>query len=257
MRIDNNYNLQNYTDLLGTTNNNSNDLFSSLLSTLTNTQNHSCCSHNNTQQEETNINIGSMNIDTEKNILTLDDISLNFGNRNITISNLVINNSNLTNNLPEENNDLTTEGTNNNDEILTENLNNQIIVEQPKVESFKVQNAINLAYVQIGKDYIWGANGPDSFDCSGLVKYLYNESFGINLPRVSYDQAKVGSEVSKENLQAGDLVFFDTMDKGRVSHVGIYIGNDEFIHAANSKKGVIKSTLSGHYESKYITARRP
>ena len=69
--------------------------------------------------------------------------------------------------------------------------------------------------------------------------------------------SKVGKAVSREDLQVGDLVFFDTMNKGRVSHVGIYIGNNEFIHAANSKKGVIKSTLTGYYDKKFVNARRP
>ena len=121
----------------------------------------------------------------------------------------------------------------------------------------RVKNAIDLAYDQLGKDYVWGANGPDSFDCSGLTKYIYKKAFGIDLPRVSYEQAKFGKAVDKEDLQPGDLIFFDTMNKDRVSHVGIYVGNNEFIHAANSNKGVIKSSLSGYYEDRYINARRP
>ena len=116
---------------------------------------------------------------------------------------------------------------------------------------------IKLLKEQVGKPYVWGANGPDSFDCSGLVRYVYKNALGKDIPRVSEDQSKVGQAVSRENLQPGDLVFFDTMDKGKVSHVGMYIGNNEFIHAANSKKGVIKSTLTGYYDKKFINARRP
>ena len=85
----------------------------------------------------------------------------------------------------------------------------------------------------------------------------YKNALGKDIPRVSEDQSKVGQAVSRENLQPGDLVFFDTMDKGKVSRVGMYIGNNEFIHAANSKKGVIKSTLTGYYDKKFINARRP
>ena len=121
----------------------------------------------------------------------------------------------------------------------------------------KMDKAIELLKQQVGKPYVWGDEGPDSFDCSGLVQYIYKNALGINLPRVSYDQSKVGQAVSREDLQPGDLVFFDTMDKGKVSHVGMYIGNNEFIHAANSKKGVIKSTLTGYYDKKFINARRP
>lgn len=120
-----------------------------------------------------------------------------------------------------------------------------------------MDKAIELLKQQLGKPYVWGDEGPDSFDCSGLVQYIYKNALGINLPRVSYDQSKVGQAVSREDLQPGDLVFFDTMDKGKVSHVGMYIGNNEFIHAANSKKGVIKSTLTGYYDKKFINARRP
>ncbi|MDY3002143.1 MAG: C40 family peptidase [Romboutsia timonensis] len=120
-----------------------------------------------------------------------------------------------------------------------------------------MDKAIDLLKQQLGKPYVWGDEGPDSFDCSGLVQYIYKNALGKDLPRVSYDQSKVGQAVSREDLQPGDLVFFDTMDKGKVSHVGRYIGNNEFIHAANSKKGVIKSTLTGYYEKKFINARRP
>lgn len=121
----------------------------------------------------------------------------------------------------------------------------------------KMDKAIDLLKQQLGKPYVWGNEGPNSFDCSGLVQYIYKNALGKDLPRVSYDQSKVGQAVSREDLQVGDLVFFDTMNKGRVSHVGIYIGNNEFIHAANSKKGVIKSTLTGYYDKKFINARRP
>ncbi|MDY5853793.1 MAG: C40 family peptidase [Bacilli bacterium] len=120
-----------------------------------------------------------------------------------------------------------------------------------------MDKAIDLLKQQLGKPYVWGDEGPDSFDCSGLVQYIYKNALGKDLPRVSYDQSKVGQAVSREDLQPGDLVFFDTMDKGKVSHVGMYIGNNEFIHAANSKKGVIKSTLTGYYDKKFINARRP
>lgn len=121
----------------------------------------------------------------------------------------------------------------------------------------KMDKAIELLENQLGKKYIWGADGPDSFDCSGLVQYVYKNALGKDIPRVSYEQAKFGQAVKKEDLQVGDLVFFDTMNKGRVSHVGMYVGNNEFIHASNPKDGVKKSTLSGFYEKTYIGARRP
>lgn len=121
----------------------------------------------------------------------------------------------------------------------------------------KIEKMLNLLEQQIGKRYIWGTEGPNTFDCSGLVKYIYKEAMGVTLPRVSYEQAKFGKSVRKDELQPGDLVFFDTMNKNRVSHVGIYIGNNQFIHSANSRKGVIKSELKGYYADKYISAKRP
>lgn len=121
----------------------------------------------------------------------------------------------------------------------------------------KMDKAIELLKKQVGKKYVWGATGPNTFDCSGLTQYIYKEALGKNIPRVSYEQSKYGKAVNKKDLQVGDLIFFDTMNKGRVSHVGMYIGNNKFIHASNPKDGVKTSTLSGYYEKAYRGARRP
>lgn len=123
--------------------------------------------------------------------------------------------------------------------------------------SFKTAKAIEMAKAQLGKPYVWGATGPNKFDCSGLTQYIYKHAYGKDIPRVSYEQAKVGQAVDIKDLQPGDLVFFDTLNKGRVSHVGIYIGNNEFIHASNRRDGVKKSTLTGVFIDKYKGARRP
>lgn len=144
----------------------------------------------------------------------------------------------------------------NSNTINTATVNKNTISEESKTSS-KMDSAIKSLEKQIGKPYVWGANGPDSFDCSGLVRYIYKTELGKDIPRVSYDQSKFGQAVEKKDLQPGDLVFFDTMNKGRVSHVGMYIGNDEFIHASNPKDGVKKSKLSGYYENTYKGARRP
>ncbi|MCY6370241.1 NlpC/P60 family protein [Clostridium ganghwense] len=101
-----------------------------------------------------------------------------------------------------------------------------------------------------GTPYVWGANGPNSFDCSGYVKYVYAH-FGVRLPRVSRDQARVGTYVSRSNLQPGDLVFFG---KGRIHHVGMYVGNGCYIHAPRTGDVVKISSLSSR--SDYATARR-
>lgn len=126
--------------------------------------------------------------------------------------------------------------------------------------SSKVRKVIEIVKNQLGKRYVWGAEGPSTFDCSGLMKYAYGQ-VGIALNRVSSDQAKNGIEVSKSNLQPGDLVFFSGINSSssssRISHVGMYIGNGEFIHAANSKRGVVKDSLNtSYYSNHFVTARR-
>ncbi|GAA0715418.1 hypothetical protein GCM10008904_32250 [Paraclostridium ghonii] len=123
--------------------------------------------------------------------------------------------------------------------------------------SGNMDKAVSLIESKIGNKYVWGATGPNSFDCSGLVQYVYKNALGKDIPRTSYEQSKFGKAVDKKDLQVGDLVFFDTMGKGRVSHVGMYVGNNEFVHAANEKAGIKKSKLTGYYETHYKGARRP
>ena len=115
----------------------------------------------------------------------------------------------------------------------------------------KVQKVISVAKAQMGKPYRWGATGPSSFDCSGLMQYAFKNGAGVSLPRVSRDQAKVGKKVSKAELQPGDLVFFAR--GGRINHVGMYVGNDQYIHAPQTGDVVKISKLSSRT---LYTARR-
>ena len=109
-----------------------------------------------------------------------------------------------------------------------------------------------------GGKYIWGGTTPQGFDCSGYVQYLYKKH-KVNLPRTAWAQSKRGEAVNINNLQKGDLLFFLT-DKKRgipVTHVGIYLGNGKFIHAASKKKGIIISPIHhGYYANKFVSARR-
>lgn len=110
-----------------------------------------------------------------------------------------------------------------------------------KWEPFTVADEIEWnAKELLGKKYVWGATGPRTYDCSGFTQKLYRD-VGIKLPRVSRQQAKKGEYVRFENLKKGDLVFFDTKRKGkrRVTHVGIYLGNGDFIHASSGAKKVV------------------
>lgn len=111
---------------------------------------------------------------------------------------------------------------------------------------------VESAYAQLGSPYVWGATGPDAFDCSGLITYVYGNS-GIYLPRTSSSQYYAGTNISMEELMEGDLVFFDTY--GSLSHVGIYIGGGEFIHAGTDSV-VVSSLYEGYYSARYSGATR-
>ncbi|MBC2728383.1 NlpC/P60 family protein [Desulfosporosinus sp.] len=114
---------------------------------------------------------------------------------------------------------------------------------------------INRALSLQGTSYVFGGTTKNGFDCSGFTKYVYSGS-GISLPRTSYAQFASGTAVSKNNLQSGDLVFFSTYAKG-ASHVGIYIGGGNFVHASNPGSGVKTSSLNdSFYSSRYLGARR-
>lgn len=110
---------------------------------------------------------------------------------------------------------------------------------------------IEFASKKLGAPYVWGATGPNSFDCSGFVGYVFKSVAGLKLPRVSSAQATFKPKISSMNMKKGDLVFFETTGKGRISHVGIYMGNRQFIHAASGKtKRVTVSSLDSTYYNK-------
>ncbi|MBC2722210.1 MAG: C40 family peptidase [Desulfosporosinus sp.] len=106
----------------------------------------------------------------------------------------------------------------------------------------------------IGVKYVYGGTTPSGFDCSGFTQYVFAKN-GINLPRVSRDQFKTGTSVSFSNLKSGDLVFFSLAKNGVVDHVGIYVGNGQFINASSSK-GVTIYTLGSYWKSVYVGAKR-
>lgn len=127
---------------------------------------------------------------------------------------------------------------------------------QPAQSSSGVTGNDIVAYAKqfVGCRYVYGAAGPNSFDCSGLTMYVYKH-FGYSLSHSSRVQATQGKKVTGE-LQPGDILVFTNGGK-TVGHVGIYIGNDKFIHASDSKTGVIISNLSDKWnKSKYVGARR-
>ena len=111
----------------------------------------------------------------------------------------------------------------------------------------------------LGVPYVWGATGPSKFDCSGFTQWVYRD-VGIKIPRVSRDQAKVGEYIRYADLQRGDMVFFDTKKhrKGKVTHVGIYLGNGDFIHASSSGKKVVIYNFNkkSFYKKRFLWGRR-
>lgn len=114
----------------------------------------------------------------------------------------------------------------------------------------------SIAQKYLGTNYVWGGTSPSGFDCSGLAQYVYKQ-VGISLNRVASEQARQGTKVNRGSLVPGDLVFFNTSSGSSIDHVGIYIGDNKFIHAANGRQKVLIDPLShSYYNSRFITARR-
>ena len=139
----------------------------------------------------------------------------------------------------------------------------RLLAELKKIKSkkkykYSKNKILSNAKKHLGGKYVWGGTKPTGFDCSGYVQYLYRKE-GVTLPRTAYAQSKVGSYVTRDKLQKGDLLFFLTNKKRNIpiTHVGLYLGNDKFIHAASRKKGIIISSLSkSKYNRLYIKAKR-
>jgi peptidoglycan DL-endopeptidase CwlO len=111
-------------------------------------------------------------------------------------------------------------------------------------------SVVAIAEQYLGVPYRWGGASPSGFDCSGLVMYVFAQ-VGVSLPHSSYAQYGMGSPVSRDQLQPGDLVFFDGL-----GHVGIYVGGGSFIHAPHTGDVVKISSMIGWYASTYVGARR-
>lgn len=126
-----------------------------------------------------------------------------------------------------------------------------------KPNTSKASQVVSIAKKYLGSRYVYGGASPSGFDCSGFVMYVYKQ-IGISLPRTSTAQSKVGTAVSKANLQPGDIVCFSNYRTGKgIGHSGIYIGNGQFIHASTEKTGVITSSINGGSHAKrFVTARR-
>jgi putative cell wall-binding protein len=117
---------------------------------------------------------------------------------------------------------------------------------------FDIQSLINTAKALQGVPYTYGGTTPSGFDCSGYINYVYKQH-GIELPRTTRDIWNVGTKVSQPSI--GDIVFFETYKPGP-SHAGIYIGNNEFIHASSSRGVSITSMDNSYFKPRYLGAKR-
>ncbi|NLN66517.1 MAG: hypothetical protein GX144_14160 [Clostridiaceae bacterium] len=130
-----------------------------------------------------------------------------------------------------------------------------VLVSRGDERNNQIEQLKKLIPLEMGKPYQWGGTGPNSYDCSGLVYTLYGK-LGISLPRVSAAQSTAGTYIPRKDLQYGDLVFF-ARDGKNVNHVGIYVGNGQFVHAPSTGDVVKTSSLvTGYYDRCYYTARR-
>ncbi|MDU4696531.1 MULTISPECIES: C40 family peptidase [Paenibacillus] len=119
-------------------------------------------------------------------------------------------------------------------------------------ESTPLASIVDSVY---GTPYKFGGTTTSGFDCSGFTRYVFSQ-MGIKLARVSAAQYKQGTPVAKSQLQEGDLVFFKTTGAGKVSHVGIYVGDGEFAHASSSKGIRVDKLSNSYYQNRYVGAKR-
>jgi len=141
-------------------------------------------------------------------------------------------------------------------EIILEGNESQIILIAKETNATdivsKVDKLISLAKSKLGDSYAPTKAGPDHFDCSGFVYYIFTTN-SIPIPRTSLDQSKSGKKIIREELEIGDILFFDTHQKNHINHSGIYLGNGKFIHSTSGKAyGVTISSLDkGFYLDKF------
>ncbi|MEC0371038.1 C40 family peptidase [Paenibacillus chibensis] len=127
----------------------------------------------------------------------------------------------------------------------------------PSLAELQGDALIETGKKYLGAPYVFGASPDqtDSFDCSSFVKRVFQDTLSVDLPRVSYDQAKTGTEVSLSNLRKGDLLFFSARDLD-IGHVAIYAGNNQILHTYSKVLGVHIEPFDGQWKKRFVTARR-
>jgi cell wall-associated NlpC family hydrolase len=124
-----------------------------------------------------------------------------------------------------------------------------------QLSSADKSHPVEIALQQVGAPYRYGGHDPSGFDCSGLVYYAYLQQ-GIKIPRTTRSQLKHAKKIPSSNMRYGDLVFFK-ISRSKISHVGIYIGDNKFVHAPSKGKSVSISSLDTRYwQKRFVTAAR-
>lgn len=146
--------------------------------------------------------------------------------------------------------------TTNNSNNKEQTTNNNKEQEATTTNSSKGEEIVAYAKKFLGRKYVYGGSGPNTFDCSGFTMYVYKH-FGYSMGHSAVTQAGLGKYVSKSTLQPGDLVIFNDSANRSIGHVGIYVGGGNFIHASSGSGKIIISSLSGsYYNTRYVTGRR-
>lgn len=128
----------------------------------------------------------------------------------------------------------------------------QPIATNPKRTVTLVEKVVWNAQKQQGKMYRWGGTSPvTGFDCSGLTQYAFNKGAGVAIPRTAAEQYKAAMKIPASRAQKGDLVFFNTHGK-YVSHVGVYLGNNRFLHAPRTGRAITTSSLQGYWQERLV-----
>ncbi|MDU0809869.1 MAG: C40 family peptidase [Burkholderia sp.] len=144
------------------------------------------------------------------------------------------------------------------------NKNNIDFIENIRDKSFLYSNSkirisgdiVSSALNMIGVPYRWGGNSPYSgLDCSGFVRYVFKDTFGILLPRRVQEMSRIGEKIHVNDMKPGDLVFFNTMNR-KFSHVGIYIGSEKFVHSPSTGNTIRVDYLNGNYWKKRFSGVR-
>lgn len=143
-----------------------------------------------------------------------------------------------------------------NNKYIVQLQNESLEIEKESISFEKpslVEEIIEKGITFLGVPYVWGGTAVDGFDCSGYIQYIYRAN-GIEMPRVASDQSRVGELVEREKMQRGDLVFFETYKPGP-SHVGVYLGNNQFLHAGGDRVQ-ISDINENYWSERYLFAKR-